>query len=51
MDDPTCPYEEALERVLAIQPEDHATTDRDFGRGFSHAVALVREAAKIEETS
>jgi hypothetical protein len=34
----------SLERVMGIEPEDHATKSRDYGRGFAEAVRLVREA-------
>lgn len=30
--------------VLAIKPEDHATTSRDYGRGFAEAIRLVHAA-------
>lgn len=30
--------------VLSIEPEDHATKSRDYGRGFADAIRLVREA-------
>lgn len=30
--------------ALAIEPEDHATSSRDYGRGFAEAIRLVREA-------
>jgi hypothetical protein len=33
----------AVEAVLAIDAEEHATGSRDFGRGFTHAMRLVRE--------
>lgn len=30
--------------ALAIDPEDHATKSRDYGRGFADAIRRVREA-------
>lgn len=33
-----------IARALAIKPEDHATTSRDYGRGFAEAIRRVREA-------
>lgn len=50
-------YEEALEtlnkqmhdqiaRALSIDPEDHATKSRDYGRGFADAIKRVREALR-----
>ena len=30
--------------VLAISPADHATTSRDYGRGFAEALRLVHQA-------
>lgn len=38
----------ALRQVLAIDPEQHATKSRDYGRGFAEAIRLVREAADPE---
>lgn len=35
---------EALDRVKAIKPEDHATKSRDYGRGFADAIERVRTA-------
>lgn len=32
----------ALRAILSIEPEDHATSSRDFGRGFALAIRLVR---------
>ena len=34
--------EAAIARVWAIDPEDHATKSRDYGRGFADAIRLVR---------
>lgn len=39
-----CDLRQAVREVLAINPEDHATTSRDYGRGFAEAIRLVREA-------
>lgn len=34
-----------IDAVLAIDPADHATTSRDYGRGFADAITRVRAAA------
>lgn len=39
---------EALDRVKAISPEDHATRSRDYGRGFADALHRVAEAIADE---
>jgi hypothetical protein len=31
----------ALDTVMSIDPADSATTSRDYGRGFAHAIRLV----------
>ena len=36
--------EARLAAVRAIDPADHATSSRDYGRGFAEAIRLVREA-------
>ena len=33
-----------LARLWAIDPADHATKSRDYGRGFAEAIRLVRAA-------
>lgn len=33
-----------IDQVLALDPADYATSSRDFGRGFTLALALVRKA-------
>lgn len=33
-----------IDRALNLDPAEHATGSRDFGRGFTHALTLVREA-------
>lgn len=38
-----------LDRVMAIKPEDHATSSRDYGRGYAQAIRDVHAA--IEEPS
>jgi hypothetical protein len=35
---------QAICDVWGIEPEDHATKSRDYGRGFSDAINRVREA-------
>jgi hypothetical protein len=35
---------ERVTAALLIDPADHATTSRDYGRGFAEAIRLVREA-------
>ena len=35
---------EAVEAVRLIDPEQHATKSRDYGRGFADAIRLVRQA-------
>ncbi len=37
-----------IARALAINPEAYANGSRDFGRGFSHAMMLVRGVLKGE---
>lgn len=37
---------DALAAVLSVDSEENATGSRDFGRGFAHAMRLVREAAE-----
>lgn len=39
-----CDYIDVVKRVEAIEPEDHATKSRDYGRGFAEAIRVVREA-------
>lgn len=39
---------QAMNRVMMINPADHATKSRDYGRGFSDALSLVHQA--IQET-
>lgn len=38
--------EARIAAALAIEPEDHATKSRDYGRGFADAIRQVREALK-----
>lgn len=35
---------QALCDIQSIDPEDHATKSRDYGRGFAEAIRLVRQA-------
>lgn len=35
---------QAICDVWSIEPEDHATKSRDYGRGFAEAIRLVRAA-------
>lgn len=33
-----------IDNVLAIRPEDHATSSRDYGRGFADAIKQIHAA-------
>lgn len=35
---------QAICDVFSIEPEDHATKSRDYGRGFADAIQRVRAA-------
>jgi hypothetical protein len=37
-----------IQAALDIEPEDHATKSRDYGRGFAEAIRLVRIALERE---
>lgn len=37
-----------INAALDIEPEDHATKSRDYGRGFAEAIRLVRAALNGE---
>lgn len=38
--------EQRLAAALAIDPADHATRSRDYGRGFADAITRVRTALR-----
>ncbi len=44
----TCVQYRQIYRILLIDPAEHATTSRDYGRGFAEAIRQVREILGAE---